>query len=37
MLRTGVDNPYNSSIEKPMSREELRAYLLQNDLLNEGE
>jgi FlaA1/EpsC-like NDP-sugar epimerase len=37
MLRTGVDNPYNSSIEKPMNREELRAYLRQNNLLNEGE
>jgi len=37
MLRTGMDYPYNSFIEKPMSREELRAYLLQNDLLNEGE
>jgi hypothetical protein len=35
--RIGVDNPYNSSIEQPMSREELRAYLLENDLLNEGE
>jgi len=36
-LRIGVDNPYNSSVEKPMSREELRAYLLSNNLLNEGE
>lgn len=37
ILRTGVDNPYNSSIETPMSREELRAYLLQNKLLNQGD
>lgn len=36
-LRVGVDKPYNSSIEKPMSREALRAYLLDNNLLNEGE
>lgn len=35
MLRTGVDNPYNSSIEKPMSREELRTYLRENQLLNQ--
>jgi len=37
MIRTGVDNPYNSSVEQPMSKEELRAYLLNNNLLNEGE
>jgi FlaA1/EpsC-like NDP-sugar epimerase len=37
ILRVGIDNPYNSSVEKPMSREELRIFLLKNDLLNEGE
>lgn len=37
MLRVGVDNPYNSSVETPMTKEELRAYLLNNNLLNEGE
>jgi FlaA1/EpsC-like NDP-sugar epimerase len=36
-LRVGVDNPYNSSIEKPMSIEELRVYLQNNNLLHEGE
>ena len=35
-LRVGVDNPYNSSVEKPMSVDELRSYLLKNNLLNEG-
>lgn len=37
MLRVGVDNPYNSSVETPMTKEELRSYLLNNNLLNEGE
>lgn len=32
-VRVGVDNPYNSSIEKPMNIEELRSYLLSNQLL----
>ncbi len=36
-LRVGVDNPYNSSVEKPMSIDELRTYLLNNNLLHEGE
>lgn len=35
-IRDGVDNPYNSSIEKPMSVEALRAYLLEHKLLTEG-
>ncbi|HEX7970920.1 MAG TPA: polysaccharide biosynthesis protein, partial [Thiobacillus sp.] len=30
-----VDNPYNSSVERAMTRDELRAYLLENQLLNE--
>ena len=35
MIRQGVDNPYNSSVEPAMDKESLRAYLLENDLLNE--
>lgn len=35
VVRSGVSNPYNSSIESPMSREELRAYLVKHDLLSE--
>ena len=37
MIRTGVDNPYNSSVAVPMNREELRQYLLKNHLLYEEE
>jgi Predicted nucleoside-diphosphate sugar epimerases len=36
-LRQGIDNPYNSSIETPMDIEQLRNYLLSNDLLNDGD
>jgi FlaA1/EpsC-like NDP-sugar epimerase len=35
-LRSAVDKPYNSSLEKPMTKEELRAYLKKNNLLSEG-
>ncbi len=37
MMREGVDNPYNSSVEPAMDKESLRAYLLNNDLLKEDE
>ncbi len=30
----GVDRPYNSSVEKPMSKDELRSYLRQHGLLD---
>lgn len=36
-LRVGVDTPYNSSVEKPMSLETLRTYLQANNLLHGGE
>lgn len=35
--KVGVDNPYNSSVEPAMNRHELRQYLLDNNLLYEGE
>lgn len=37
MAQIGVDNPYNSSIEPAMSKDELREYLLENHLLYEEE
>jgi len=33
MSDVGVDDPYNSSVNPAMSKEELRAYLLENHLL----
>jgi FlaA1/EpsC-like NDP-sugar epimerase len=33
-LRTGVDRPYNSAVEKPLGRSALRNYLLASGLLN---
>lgn len=33
-LRRGIDNPYNSSVEKPMSEGDLHCYLLNSGLLN---
>ena len=37
ILRERVDNPYNSSVERPLSCEELRVLLLENDLLIDEE
>lgn len=31
--RTGIDKPYNSRMERPLSRDELKAYLLANRVL----
>ncbi len=33
MIRTGVENPYNSAIEKAMSKKELRQFLYEHKLL----
>lgn len=33
MIRTGVENPYNSAVEKAMTKKELRQFLLKNNLL----
>lgn len=35
-LRCGVDNPYNSSIEKPLTESQLQIYLRNSGLLNKG-
>ncbi|WP_434782181.1 polysaccharide biosynthesis protein [Ferrovum myxofaciens] len=36
MVREGVDRPYNSALERVMSKEDLSNYMLTNDLLSEG-
>lgn len=33
MSEQGIDNPYNSSVEQPMSQEQLRRFLLEHELL----